>query len=62
MRLKRATLLAIIGISYAFVLRTIGTFLPDIFRNLIVVQFTQIMAFLASLTIVFFFISFLRVM
>ncbi|MCK4322503.1 hypothetical protein KAX08_08325 [candidate division WOR-3 bacterium] len=58
MRLKRATLLAIIGISYAFALRTIGTFLPDIFRNLIVVQFTQIMAFLASLTIVFFFISF----
>jgi hypothetical protein len=60
MRLRRATLLAIIGISYTFALRTIGTFLPDIFRNLIVVQFTQIMSFLASLTIVFFFISFYK--
>jgi len=60
MRLKKTTLLAIIGISYTFALRTIGTFLPDIFRNLIVVQFTQIMASLASLTIVFFFISFYK--
>lgn len=58
MRLKKATLLAIIGISYAFVLRTIGTFLPDIFKNLIVAQSIQILSFLASLTIVFFFISF----
>jgi len=58
MRLKKATLLAIIGISYAFILRTIGTFLPDIFKNLIVAQSIQILSFLASLTIVFFFISF----
>lgn len=60
MRLKKATLLAIIGISYTFALRTIGTFLPDIFGNLIVVQITQILSFLASLTIVFFFISFYK--
>lgn len=60
MRLKKATLLAIIGISYTFALRTIGTFFPDIFGNLIVVQVTQIMSFLANLTIVFFFISFYK--
>jgi len=58
MRLEKAALLAIIGISYAFVLRTIGTFLPDIFKNLMVAQSIQILSFLASLTIVFFFISF----
>ena len=60
MRLKKATLLAIIGISYTFVLKTIGTFLPDIFKNLIVAQSIQILSFLASLTIVFFFISFFK--
>ncbi len=60
MRLKRATLLTIIGISYTFALRTIGTFLLDIFKILIVAQAIQIMSFLANLTIVFFFISFYK--
>jgi len=58
MNLKKATLLAIIGISYTFILRTIGTFLPDIFKNLQVAQISVIMSFLASLTIVVFFTSF----
>ncbi len=31
--LRQATVLAMIGISYIFVLRTIGTFLPNLFRE-----------------------------
>ena len=56
--LKSATLSVIIGISYIFVSRTIGTFLPDIFKNLLIAQISVIISFLASLTPVFFFISF----
>lgn len=58
MSLRKATLSAIIGISYTFILRTIGTLLPDIFKNLLVVQVSAIMSFLASLTIVLFFVFF----
>ena len=59
-KLKYATLLAIIGISYSFLSRTIGTFLPAVFRNLLVAQASAIMSILAGLTGVFFFISFYR--
>jgi uncharacterized membrane protein len=57
-KLKYATLLAIIGISYSFLSRTIGTFLPSVFQNLLVAQASAIMSVLAGLTGVFFFISF----
>ncbi len=57
-KLKYATLLAIIGISYSFLSRTIGTFLPAAFQNLLVAQASALMSVLASLTGVFFFISF----
>ena len=59
--LRRATLLAIIGIFYLFLLRTMGTFHQQIFReNLPLVQITNVLAFLAILTLVFFFASFLK--
>lgn len=57
-KLKYATLLAIIGISYSFLSRTIGTFLPAVFKNLLVAQVSATMSILAGLTGVFFFISF----
>ena len=59
-RLRTATLLAAIGISYFFVLRIVGTFLPGVFRNLVVAQVVQTLSFLASLTIVLFFVLFYR--
>ena len=60
MTLKRTTLFAAIGISYTFALRAIGTFLPDIFRNLQVAQVITIISLLASLTFVLFFFCFYR--
>jgi len=60
MNLKRVTLLTIIGIFYSFALRTIGTLLPDIFKNRLIVQFTGIFSILARLTVVFFFIYFFK--
>lgn len=59
-RLKKATLLAIISISYIFVLRTIRTFSSLIFTNLLIIKVTGIISLLASLTIVFFFIYFYK--
>jgi len=59
--LKKVTLFTMIGISYIFLLRLIGTFYPQIFRkNILLVQVTGILSFLALLAMVFFFIFFLR--
>jgi len=59
--LKRVALFAIIGISYLFLLRTVGTFYQHIFReNLTLVQITKALALLAVLAVVFFFACFLR--
>jgi len=60
MNLKKLTLLAIIGIIYIFNFRTIGTLIPSIFRNPQVVKIAGILSLLATLTLVFFFISFYR--
>jgi hypothetical protein len=60
MSLKNATLLAIIGICYTFVSRTIGTVFPGLFRNLAVAQVSGILHLLAGLTAVLFFVYFLR--
>lgn len=57
-RLRKATLLAIIGISYLFALRAIRTFLPTIFTNLLITKVTGTVSLLASLAIVVFFIYF----
>jgi len=61
MDLKKVTLLTIISICYSSALRTIGTLLPDIFKNRLIVQVTGIFSILASLTVVFFFIYFFKV-
>jgi len=58
--LRYATLSALIGISYLFTTRTIGTLSPGIFRVLFVSQINQILSLFASLTIVFFFVSFYK--
>lgn len=59
MSLRTATLLAIIGTCYLFVLRTTATFFPDTFRVLIVAQFAEITSLIASLATVLFFVSLL---
>lgn len=58
MRLRKVTLLAIIGISYLFALRAIRTFLPTIFTNFLITKVTGTVSLLASLAIVVFFIYF----
>ncbi len=60
MRLKKATLLAIIGISYLFALRAIRTFLPAVFINLLITKVTGTVSLLARLAIVVFFIYFYK--
>lgn len=58
MNLRLATLLAIVGLCYTFALRTIGTFVPDLFRNLAVAQVSGVLLLLASLTGALFFVYF----
>jgi hypothetical protein len=60
MNLKKATLLAIIGLCYTFVVRTAGTFFPELFRNLTAAQVNGMLLLLASLTAVLFFAYFLK--
>ncbi len=56
MRLKKATLSVVIGISYVFALRVIGTFFPTIFTHPSITKVTGIISLLASLAMVVFFI------
>jgi hypothetical protein len=58
MSLRKATLLAIIGLCYTFVLRCAGTIFPEVFRNITAAQAAEVTSFLASLTVVLFFVSF----
>jgi len=58
--LKRATLLGLIGLSYTFALKTIGTFLPGIFTVASVRQAATVMSLIASLTLVVFYVVFRR--
>jgi hypothetical protein len=58
--LKKATLLVIIGISYLFLSRVLGTILPDIFRNILVARVNVVISFHAGLAMLFFFVSFFR--
>lgn len=60
MDLRKATLFAIIGISYVFAMRTMNTFVSDIFTNLFVARANAIMFLVARLTIVLFFVSFYK--
>ena len=60
MKLRKATLLAIIGMSYIFAMTTTNTFFPRIFTNLFLARVNGIMFLLARLTIAFFFIAFYK--
>ncbi len=60
MNLKKITFLTIIGISYTFILKLLGTFIPNMFAKLITAQITSILYLLASITILLFFLSFNR--
>jgi len=58
-RLKRLTLLVVIGISYIFILRLVGTIFHGIFiGKLILVKLTNILSFIAVLVTVLFFYDF----
>jgi hypothetical protein len=58
MSLRKATLLAIIGLCYTFALKGAGTIFPEVFRNITVARAVEATSFLASLTVVLFFVSF----
>ena len=58
MSLNKATLSAMIGVSYIFISRTIGTFFPAVFRNHSTVKIAVILSLLASITVLVFYISF----
>jgi len=58
-KLKRLTLLVVIGISYIFILKIVGSIFPDIFiGKLTLVKITNILSFLAVLATVMFFYDF----
>ena len=58
-KLKKLTLLVVIGISYIFILKTVGSIFPGIFiGKLILVKLTNLLSFLAVLATVMFFYDF----
>lgn len=59
-RLEQATLLAIIGFLYIFLVKTANTFFPGLFTTLIFAQVNSVLFLLARLTALYFFICFLR--
>ena len=60
MKLKTATLLAIIGMCYLFLSRTVGTLVPGLFQNLIVTQVSVVLSLLSGAAFVVFFMSFYK--
>ena len=60
MKLTTAIILAIIGICYLFIQRFLGTFVPEIFRLLTIAQISSMLIFVASLTVLYFFIKVYR--
>jgi len=60
MKLRKATLLAIIGMSYIFTIATTNTLFSDIFTNLFLARVNGMAFLLARLTIVLFFIAFYK--
>jgi len=57
-RLKFATIAAVVGVSYIFVMRTISTIIPGLFRNLTLVQVITVTSLIASVAILLFFMAF----
>jgi hypothetical protein len=60
MGLKQTALLAIVGLCYIFLLRTIGSLFPVVFGNLLLAQCSGILSFLACIAVLIFFVSFLK--
>jgi len=60
MKLRKATLLAVVGMSYIFTIATANTLFPDIFTNLFLARVNGMAFLLARLTIAFFFIAFYK--
>lgn len=60
MNLKKATMLAAVGVVYTFIYRSVATLFPGSFTDLQVVQFTLVLSLIASMFLVNFFYSFLR--
>ena len=58
MKLKSATLLLIVAIIYIFILRTIGTIIPFIFLDTTIVKVSEIIALIAGLISIYFFVCF----
>jgi len=58
MSLNKATIWAMIGVSYIFVSRTVGTFFPAVFRNPAAAKIAVILSLLASITVLVFYVSF----
>ena len=57
-KLTFATIAALVGISYIFIMRTMSTIIPALFGNLTIVQIITVTSLIASLAIVLFFIVF----
>lgn len=60
MNLKSATLFTIISICYFFIVRTVGTIIPNLFADKDVAQAVQLLSFIASLAPVVFLIYFYK--
>jgi hypothetical protein len=58
LKLKSATIAALVGVAYIFIMRAMSTIIPGLFRNLAVVQAVTVTSLLASVAILLFFIVF----
>jgi len=58
MSLNRATLSAMIGITYIFISRALGTFFPGLFRNLAAAKIAVTLSVLAGIAVLVFYVSF----
>ncbi|MBN2542447.1 hypothetical protein JXI42_06230 [bacterium] len=60
MKLKRITLFVIITISYSFILRAFGTFIPGLFCSPVIAKTIQLLLMISDAAILLFFIYFRR--
>ena len=60
MGLKQTALLAMVGLGYIFLSKTIGGLFPVVFGNILLAQCSGILSFFACIAVLIFFISFLK--
>ncbi len=58
--LKTATLAAIFGVSYTFLMRTLGSLFPGMFSNYLAARVNSILFLLGGVLVVFFYVCFYR--